>query len=879
MRISWKILMIVVCVVATYRSWAQYNMSQNKVWAFGNNIGVDFNQSVSPSLAGFITAMKTNESSASVSDENGQLLFYTEGSNVWDRNHNLMPNGSQLVIATNTAGLSATSSTTQGALIVPMPDDINKYYIFSLTAYEEGANVGNLYYSIIDMNLNGGNGDVVPGQKGVFLASGLSEKMMAVQGDRCNMWVVARSMVSPQFKVWELTNGGLNTTPVISSVIGLPILFGEIKVAPNRRKIAATNNSTGLGLIIYDFDAATGIVSNPLTIDGGSEYYGAEFSSNSTKLYAHNYQYDLNGDPLYQFDLTASNPSATKTLIGLSKGDLKLAPDGKIYAVLSNKSVSLTSPVSLGVINFPDLSGAAVQYDTVDISFSNLPMGIIPSTYLGLPNVVPVFVRDTTYTAQADTMGCFVHSVSIGAKDLTGWDYLWSDGLTNAIRDVVAPGTYWVTYHTAPCVHHTDTFHVASLGARLPSVVAGVAGCKVDTTGRAWVIPAIGDTATYTYIWRDAGNNILQGPLQGNNGDSLYNVAQGTYSLQIIKGACDTTLYLTLPPPSYKASFTADTLVCINEAINFQNTSEGGFVQWQWDFGDQLNDQTQNPIHSYAHAGTYVIKLIAATDYPCYDTAYQTIVVDTQLAANFMMDTNAICAGRRISFSPQMDTSAIKLLWTFGDGSYIATGYEGVDHVYTGDGSFVVKLEATFRACADTAYSDTIHVYPYPVVNLGPDTGICLGQSAIILANLHHDPFSDYNMLWSTGAVTGSINANAPGEYWLNVTNNGCATVDSILITPDCYLAIPNAFTPNGDGVNDHFFPRELLTKGIKEFHMQVYNRWGTMIFETNTTNGRGWDGTFNGAAQSQGVYIYVIEVAFVNDTHKRYKGSITLIR
>src|SRR5690606_23628606 len=158
---------------------------EENIWVFGDYAGLDFNNGapvpIQTAIEGF------GEANASIADENGQLLFYTEGTIVWDRMGNVMPNGNDL-IGSSLSSYTITSSTCQGALIVPMPNNKGKYYVFSLTAIESG--MDHLYYSVVDMDLNGGLGDVVPGQQGILIDSSLSEKMTAVVGDRCNVWLL-----------------------------------------------------------------------------------------------------------------------------------------------------------------------------------------------------------------------------------------------------------------------------------------------------------------------------------------------------------------------------------------------------------------------------------------------------------------------------------------------------------------------------------------------------------------------------------------------------------------------------------------------------------------------------------------------------------------
>jgi gliding motility-associated-like protein len=133
--------------------------------------------------------------------------------------------------------------------------------------------------------------------------------------------------------------------------------------------------------------------------------------------------------------------------------------------------------------------------------------------------------------------------------------------------------------------------------------------------------------------------------------------------------------------------------------------------------------------------------------------------------------------------------------------------------------------------------------------------------------------------LWSTGETSSSILINQPGYYWVRVNNGECAMTDSIWIKRDCYLNIPNSFSPNGDGLNDYFLPRELLSSGLTSFKMSIYNRWGEQIFTTTAIDGRGWDGKYNNVPQPQGVFVYVIDASFINNVKKTFKGNVTLMR
>ena len=92
-------------------------------------------------------------------------------------------------------------------------------------------------------------------------------------------------------------------------------------------------------------------------------------------------------------------------------------------------------------------------------------------------------------------------------------------------------------------------------------------------------------------------------------------------------------------------------------------------------------------------------------------------------------------------------------------------------------------------------------------------------------------------------------------------------------------MNIPNVFSPNGDGLNDYFYPRSLLSSGLTSFKMDIYNRWGQLIFETTSTEGAGWDGRFNNTMQPGGVYVYIIDCSFKDGQHEHHQGNVTLLR
>ncbi len=203
-------------------------LKANRVWAFGTNAGLDFN---SGGPVGIQTQLSNVEGATAVADPvTGRLLFYSDGWKCWDSTHQVMPNGDSLL------GNGSTGSTTQGVCIVPVIDSAGKYYLFSLN-YQ--GTIPALYYSIVDMSLNSGRGDIVAGRKNIILDnSPLSEGMIAVPGNNCDLWLVVHESQNPVFRAYHITRDGVSDKPVNSNTGKMAgpgaYYVGSLAVSPDR---------------------------------------------------------------------------------------------------------------------------------------------------------------------------------------------------------------------------------------------------------------------------------------------------------------------------------------------------------------------------------------------------------------------------------------------------------------------------------------------------------------------------------------------------------------------------------------------------------------------------------------------------------------------
>ena len=246
-----KTVLSIIILFSLYFAASAQNEMNN--WFFAQNLGLNFSTGQPVQVSG--GQISRMEGGSAISDENGNLLFYTDGILVWNKQHAVMPNGNGL--------MGGYSSSTQSSLIVPKPGDSQHFYIF--TADEEGGPNG-FRYSAVDITLNGGLGDVTV--KNILLHSPVSEKIAATK--HCNgkdIWVVTHAYGSDAFYAYLVTASGVNTTPVISHTGNfIPVTYatmaGQLKISRDGTKIAAANGEIGVDLL--DFNNQTGVISNPL---------------------------------------------------------------------------------------------------------------------------------------------------------------------------------------------------------------------------------------------------------------------------------------------------------------------------------------------------------------------------------------------------------------------------------------------------------------------------------------------------------------------------------------------------------------------------------------------------------------------------------------
>ena len=286
-----------------------YSQNEQNIWYFGKKAGLDFNSGTATALTN--SKLDTEEGCAARCDADGKLLFYTDGNKIWNRNHQLMPNGT---------GLLGHSSSTQSAVIVPMPGSRDQYYVFTVS--DRSRNDG-FRYSIVDMSLDDGNGDVT--DKNIFLFESTTEKVAALNHANCfDKWVIAHEWGNNRFRAYLITQDSIFASNPVPSDVGLGHLVRNNDDRNKRGYMKASADGTKIGLAlshdaiyqVFDFNNETGEVSNPVTIkvEGKRNAYGLEFSPDGSKLYVNfsevtsDMEFFVSKDVfLYQFDLEAGD--------------------------------------------------------------------------------------------------------------------------------------------------------------------------------------------------------------------------------------------------------------------------------------------------------------------------------------------------------------------------------------------------------------------------------------------------------------------------------------------------------------------------------------------------------------------------------------------
>ena len=463
------------------------------------------------------------------------------------------------------------------------------------------------------------------------------------------------------------------------------------------------------------------------------------------------------------------------------------------------------------------------------------------------------FGPDTTMCAD-DTL--FLDALNAGAT------YLWQDNSTDRTFDVTIPGTYWVEAVTPNGCSTRDTITVMFVTPMSDPFGNDTTLCD----GATLLLDALNPGSTYQ--WQD--NSTAQTLMVADTG--LYWAAVVTPNGCMVRDS----IYVDYIEPT-DGVLGNDTVLCPGATLTLDAQNSGSGYVWQ--------DNSTNQTFAVSIDGQYHVEITAFNGCVDHDTINVSYV---QLEPNFeVFDTMGCEPFVTIYENTTFSTDPfVSYAWDLANGSMPTTA--STKTTYTSSNTYLVSLTVTTAlGCVETfSRPVNIEVYPQPEADFSVTTINIFANQPVQLTDESTDAIY---WTWDFGNEDGSTDQNPdynylqPGDYTVTLiaSTDFCADTASLDVTVNQTLTyyVPNAFSPNGDQLNDDFTP--VFTAGFdpESYHLMIFNRWGESVFES-FDHTIGWDGTVNGNKAPGGVYIYTIDFKELYANKKIAEtGHVTVLR
>ncbi|MES2774160.1 MAG: PKD domain-containing protein [Bacteroidota bacterium] len=788
-----------------------YCQNELKNWYFGRGTdGITFINNTAQKLSNKVNGVGY-EGMIVVNDPlTGDLLFYSDGERVINKNHQVMVNGS---------GLTGHFSGAQCVQSCPVPGTcVKKFYLFTNSAWDNTS--GSISYSIVDFT-NNPLGEVT--SKNTLFWQGPSDEAMCLvnKPGTYDYWLIANEFSTAKYNVWPLTTAGIGT-PVSYTFSNTGSSYQM-----NYSKASQKLSITGYGnkkVTLINFNDNTGVLSNEVQI--GSQFAGtaaSRFSPDGTKLYV-----GIFSNSLHQYNFTTASWINMNTCC--HPHDLKMGPDGRMYFIHTYYAAQ-----PLGVIDFPNLSAAGNACNYRTLTFSQGFTGevrrfpetvILPEpptagsdmvTLNGSSVVIPVLNNDSDPLGGSLIIDAIIRQPVIGTAIISGNNIIYTAGpnrcsstdtlIYRIANPTCATDTAIVIINLPQSVIRVpkqDSFCSGDI-YRLPSGrVVNTPGIYIDTVrylaGCDSLISTIVLTKT-TSTEQASTATICTGQTYTLPGGSIVS-ASGLYrdTLSSTSG-CDSIINTTLTiRPPLSTSISSIALICEGGSATLTATASagnGGPYTFNWGSAGTGNTITVSP-------ATNTKYLLTVTDgctvLPAKDSV--TITVVPKPDASFATSASAICAPASISFSSV--ATGVRYKWNFGTGVPGDTSaIRNPIFTYTQPGNYIVTLTVTTPGDCTSTSTQSINAGVTPQGNFAQPAPICAGGSSSFTGTVNNPTGIIWN--WSFGNGNTSAVQNPPGQTYttagnyvvrLIVTNvAGCAdTTDrTIVVAPIPVPGLNNA--------------------------------------------------------------------------------------
>jgi hypothetical protein len=748
------LVLILLCGGSIASAQKEYN-----IWPIANEKkSIDFNGSTPVIIK--VGNLDAREGNAAICDRNtGELLFYTNGETIWNRNHSIMRNGNYL---------NGHQSSTQSALIVPMPGDSFSYYVFTSDA-NENRYANGINYSIVDMRYENGLGEVRV--KNIQLLHPASEKLCAVR--HCNgrdFWVIVHTVdfAGAGFYAYPVTDSGVGT-PVTSNVGGFVSSLaapGYLKASPNGDMLAMVRQWSNVDLL--RFDDATGVVSDPIVLQTtglmnawGLSPYGVSFSPDNTKLYT---SFRSTGALLMQYDVSVYNVAAIIASqlqvyvdsSGRGWGAMQIGPDRRLYLPAYETG-------QIAVIEYPDRRGTACEYRST---------GFVSAGPLGLPNLIDGYIegerKQPKAVADGDTAICRGDSVQLHGSGGPPYHWYPVGGLScTDCPEPFARPSQTTTYYLdlGGCNSVTDSVVVTVL--QPPSADAG--STRIICAGDSIRLHSTGGS---DYHWSPANGlsctNCAE-PVAKPTVTTLYTVMVGASNGCT---ATDTVSVIVVDLPSVDAG--PSQAVCHGDSVKLTASTAGAAV-WQWAPSTGLScDDCESPVASPSATTLYTLQASNAAGCTVIDTVSVTV-----------FDVPAIDAGADVTICTGDSTwlkatGAVNCHWS------PTVGLSCVDCASPVARPLVTTLyRVTAVGANGCSASDSVLVTVIGAgsVDAGPSQTICAGDSMQLQASDGTAwQWSPPTGLSCTDCRSPIAHPSATTLYTVTVSAAGCSASDTVTV-------------------------------------------------------------------------------------------------
>jgi len=897
MKIRSTLLFLLICINISAQREADN-------WYFGNKAGINFKNPRTEILND--GELNTPAGCSSISDSNGNLLFYTNGRTVFNKNHEIMENGD---------GLATTIENTQTSIIIPKPGSDEIFYIFSTKTTPSINPILNegIFLSEIEISSRHPLGKVL--SKTQSIRESASERITAVHHiDGKSIWVIIFGPISRiagtptnTFSVFKIDENGLNT-PLVTNHLETVSKAGAMKVSPDGKYIAiADNDNNNERILLYDFNNDTGEINFKKEIKSSVPFgcctpYGLAFSADSEMLFISSspllFQYFLNtnpfpNDPLFSGLLLVGNIQQHNL------GSLQLASNGKIYAGLYEDNVVVNK---IGVINNPEEIGTAINFENLSV---DLQMG---ASTKGLPNFIQSYFRNRIITENQCVFEPFNFTIDTYAP-IT--NILWDFGDGNTSSEIAPNHTYTTSgnYLVSALVtinNKSRNIFKNVTAFAIPVLLPNkeLVECDDDSDGisifnlfsitNQITNPNLNEVLTFYKNFDDASNN--QNPI--NNPENYTNTIpnEEIFVRAVNENGCSEVTSFKVKTNFVNLGSITEFYTCENsDGISGNQTGNFNGRELATSIKNQLGISNTTTLKFYPTAldaqtntneligvfssktATIFVKAQEA-DFSCGGIQSFNVIVNADVNIN-IEDTYEICINP--SLKPPViinaDASNNRYEWRDSEGNIISIS-ENFTLNTIGEFSLTVFKSENGLLCSNSK----TFVVENPVkpsfitidVNTEDETNNIV---AVTIEGNSTYEFSLDNINFSGNSTFFTFNNVEAGLRTIYVRDiNNC---EEAIFTEVSVIGFKKFFTPNNDGKNDYWNINGLDETSFKSIDVRIFDRFGKLIHRITNLTSLGWDGTYNSENLIANNYWFKADIVDKDNNLIRKSGNFSLIR